>query len=153
MVVVRCVRHPAGRPGGVGDGGGAFTQHGKARGGRGARWFTAALPWPRRPSRERARERRGWTRERGRGPGGSAWHRAEASGRAGREEVEASGAQASTRLCLLAEVEDNRSSQWAGPSSWLHQVSGPGGLLLYFNFCSVFLYLIFLTLFFKLQQM
>ena len=67
---------------------------------------------------------------------------------AGREEVEASGAQASKRLCLLAEVEDNRSGQWAGPSSWLHQVSGPGGLLLYFNFCSVFLYLIFLTLFF-----
>ena len=87
------------------------------------------------------------TRER-EGPRGSAWRRPEASGRAGREEVEASGAQASTRLCLLAEVEDNRSGQWAGPSSWLHQVSGPGGLLLYFNFCSVFLYLIFLTLFF-----
>ena len=46
---------------------------------------------------------------------------------AGREEVEASGAQASTRLCLLAEVEDNRSGQWAGPSSWPRQVSGPGG--------------------------
>ena len=60
---------------------------------------------------------------------------------AGREEVEASGAQASTRLCLLAEVEDNRSSQWAGPSSWPCQVSGPGDSLslslCLFN-CSVF---------------
>ena len=94
-------------------------------------------------SREGEEFQRGGGRGRLRGAGRESRRR-----EAGREEVEASGVQASTRLCLLAEVEDNRSGQWAGPSSWLHQVSGPGGLLLYFNFCSVFLYLIFLTLFF-----
>ena len=62
------------------------------------------------------------------GVGASLWRAKGAREReAGREEVEASGAQASTFLCLLAEVEDNSSSQWAGPSSWPRQVSGPGG--------------------------
>ena len=73
MVMVRCVRRPAGRPGGVGDGGGAFTQHGKARGGRGARWFTAALPWPRRPSRGKSEAEKGMDAREREGARGSAW--------------------------------------------------------------------------------
>ena len=61
------------------------------------------------------------------GVGASPWHaKGPREREVGREEVEASGAQASTCLCLLAEVEDNRSGLWAGPSSWPREVSGPG---------------------------
>ena len=63
---------------------------------------------------EKAEEGRG-TGESERGPG-AAWRRLVHQGgarQAGREEVEASGALASTRLCLLAEVEDG--GELAGP--------------------------------------
>ena len=64
-----------------------------------------------------ARAREGEKTEEGRGTGesergpGAACHRLVHRGgarQAGREEVEASGALASTHLCLLAEVEDDR---------------------------------------------
>ena len=64
--------------------------------------------------RERAEEGER-SREREEGPG-AAWRRLVHQGgarQAGREEVEASGALASTRLCLLAEVEDGGELGWA----------------------------------------
>src|SRR4051812_19397656 len=107
MVVVWCARRPAGRPGGVGDGGGASTQHGKARGGRGARWFTAALPWPHRSSRERARERAKEGRVMSRGSRRSTWRRLERPASRGRGRQAGwwrgeLGGVAVSVLCLLA---------------------------------------------------
>ena len=74
-----------------------------------------------------SQRRRGARGESERGPR-AAWHRLLHQGgarQAGREEVEASGALASTCLFLLAEVEDGGELGWAS-ATVLGQMGRPG---------------------------
>ena len=85
-----------------------------------------------RPSRGRATEAGMRTEESERESRGCVASSRRVGEAAGRQEVEASGTRASTRLCLLAEIEDDRFGQmgWAASWNWARwlQVSGPGGL-------------------------